>query len=372
LLFVLAVLVILAAIFVSQIRSAHDFVSGVIEAEDIRLGSRVGGRVLNVLVGEGMSVASGQTLVELEPYDLDDRERVAANELAIREAELAKFRAGHRPEEVAQAKARWEHLLSNLELIQAGPRPEEIAAAENRLVAAVAQEELAQQTYDRAEKLVEKSSLSQANLDAATETLRTATATVEVRRNELVILQSGPRPQELAAAEANAREARLAWELADKGYRSEEIDAAEAARDAAQAALRAIQRQRQELRIVAPADGVIDALDLQPGDLVPANAPVLSLLSRKRLWIRTYVSQRFLHLKLGQRVRVTVDAWPGTEWEGEVTFIAQHSEFTPNNVQTSDERAKQVYRLHVNLPETDGRLMPGMTANVWIAGPTSK
>ena len=166
-------------------------------------------------------------------------------------------------------------------------------------------------------------------------------------------------------AQARVEFARLAWELARKGYREEEIEQAHAARDAAAAALQVIRSQIQELVVKAPSDGVVDGLDLRPGDLVAANAPVMTMLSRDEMWVRAYVPQRFLRLQVGQPLKITVDAYPEDEFVGEVTFISSQAEFTPSNVQTPDDRARLVYRIRVDL-QSHEKLCAGMTANVWL------
>ena len=56
---------------------------------------------------------------------------------------------------------------------------------------------------------------------------------------------------------------------------------------------------------------------------------------------------------------------------GEVTFVSRQAEFTPSNVQTFEERAKQMFRIKVTLQTTVGdeiQLRPGMTADVWLNG----
>ncbi len=364
-LLVVAVMVVL--IYYSQWRVADPFVSGIIETDEIRLGSRIGGRVKTVLVEEGDRVTRGTPLIEFEPYDLLERERQAMAELAAREADLQKLKSGLRPEEIAQARSRMDQLTAHLRNLESGPRPEEIEAAQARLNAALAEQLLAKTELERRSRLIQTNAVSRSDLDVARENYDAATANVEVHQNELAILQAGTRPEEIDQARAEVEEARLAWELAKQGYRAEEIEQARATRDATAAALAAIGQQKTELSIVAPADGVVDALDLQPGDLVAANAPVMTLLSDQHLWVRAYVPQRFLKLALGQELRVTVDAWPGEDFRGVVTFIAQNAEFVPGNVQTVDERARQVYRIRVMLNPESGQLRSGMTADVWLS-----
>jgi multidrug resistance efflux pump len=107
-------------------------------------------------------------------------------------------------------------------------------------------------------------------------------------------------------------------------------------------------------------------LELEPGDLVAAGAPVMSVLDSSHYWIRTYVPQKWMNLKLGQQVSVTVDSIPGRIFPAEITFISRQAEFTPSNVQTPEERAKQVFRIKATLKEGLEVLRPGTSADVWL------
>ncbi len=120
---------------------------------------------------------------------------------------------------------------------------------------------------------------------------------VVVRTQELELLEIGTREEEKREGRARVEEALQAWQLAQKGYRQEEIEKAKAARDGAQAALDVIREQKKELTIKSPIDGVIEALDLQKGDLVPAGGPVLSVLDESHLWVRAYVPQNRVGLQ---------------------------------------------------------------------------
>ncbi len=326
-LIVVATLVLL--ILYSQTRTILPFVSGIVETDEIRLGSRVGGRVQKVMVNEGDRVTAGMTLVEFEPYDLLQREQQATAELNVRSAELTKLKTGLRAEEIGQAKTRLDRLNAQLKLLLAGPRKQEIAAARERLAAANADLKLAGVEYDRRADLLQTNSISKNEFDMAKERFDSAQANVEVRKNELSILESGARPEELEQAEALVEESRLAWELAKQGFRIEDIQQAQAAHDAAAAALDVIRQQKTELQVSSPTDGYVDALDLQVGDLVPANAPVLTLLAEDLLWIRAYVPQRFLQLSVGQKLKVSIDSLPGETFVGTVSFVSHQAEFHP-------------------------------------------
>ena len=86
-----------------RLRSAPEKVSGFVESYDIRVGSRVGGRISRVMVREGDRVQAGAGLVELEPFDLKERLAEAQANLQSKQAELARLQNGFRPEEIAGA-----------------------------------------------------------------------------------------------------------------------------------------------------------------------------------------------------------------------------------------------------------------------------
>lgn len=375
LLLVLLVVSLLAGALLYSQWSQDDLrVSGFIEADEIRLGSRVGGRVQEVLVEEGQRVSAGDKLLKLAPYDLQERRQEAAAQLQSASVDLARLKAGYRPEEVAQAQARRDRLTAQLDKLRAGPRRQEIAAAQAYLDAAHAQLELAQISFKRIKDTLARNAAAvvQADFDKATEELKNAQAMSVVRSEELALLLEGTRPEDIREAEAQLEEAEQAYQLAKEGFRQEDIQRAEAAVQAATAAVETVDRQLEELTIYAPADGAIEALDLQPGDLVAPNAPVLSMMDTSHLWIRAYVPEDQLGLKLGQKIWITVDSFAGESFVGHISFIARQAEFTPNNVQTPEERSKQVFRIKVELDEGLDRLRPGMAGDVWLTDPGTR
>ena len=121
----------------------------------------------------------------------------------------------------------------------------------------------------------------------------------------------------------------------------------------------------KELTVVSPCDCVVEAISLRPGDLVPANAPAVTLLDLTRLWVRTYVPEfRMGQVRLGQRVPIRVDSFPNRRFAGRVTFLASEAEFTPRNIQTPEERSKQVFRTKITFEEGIDVLRVGMGADV--------
>ena len=350
----------------SQTREDLPRVSGYIEADDMRLGSRLGGRVQEVLVQEGQAIQAGELLIRLEEFDLDERLAQAQAELRAREAKLQGLVAGFREEEKGQAAARVERLKQRVKALVEGPRAEEKEAARARVRLAQAQLDLAKSTHDRNVALFEqgRGAVTRDAMDRSVEELKVAQANKEVRIQENQLLDKGTRAEDIAAADAELAEADQAWQLTKNGSRPEDIEEAKAAVAGAQAAISVLAASRAELEVRSPAPGVVDAVDLQPGDLVAAGAPVLSVIQTSRLWVRAYVPERRLGLKIGQKLRVTVNSFPD-DFPGTVTYVSRQAEFTPSNVQTPEERSKQVFRIKVQLPPND-RLRPGMTADVWL------
>jgi multidrug resistance efflux pump len=226
--------------------------------------------------------------------------------------------------------------------------------------------ELADTNFRRVESLVERNAATREEMDRATEQLRVTRAALQVRDEELGQLLEGTRPEEIAEAEARLNQAGAQWKLFQAGYRAEEIAEAEAAMNAAQSALAVIERQVAELAIRAPGEGIVEAVELQPGDLTAGSAPVISVMDTSRLWVRAYVPENRLSVQTGQKVTVTVDSFPGEKFAAHLSFVAREAEFTPGNVQTPEERSKQVFRIKATLDEGLDRLRPGMAADVWL------
>ncbi len=362
----IVILVLGGLIAYSQFRPEPNRVSGFVEADEIRVGSRVGGRVAAVLVEEGERVSKGQPLVELEPFDLLERENEAIDRLAVADAEYHRVQDGFRPEEIAQAKARLDQFQAQLDQLENGPRREEIEAARGRLRSAEAQVRLARADYDRTQTAFDRGAITQAEFDNVSQKLEVAEGVLQERTQELALLEAGTREESVREATARVEEARQAWELAKLGYRQEEIDQAKAARDAAEAALEVIRAQKAELTITSPVDGVIEAMNLQTGDLIPAGAPSLSIMDDANLWVRAYVPENRVALEVGQKLKVSAAAIGDEQVIGEITFISRQAEFTPSNAQTPEERSKQVFRMKVALPADVQHLRPGMTVDVWL------
>lgn len=366
-LFILVAVVILGWLYWQKSRPRPFVVSGFIEADEIRVGSRVGGRVAEVFAFEGQRVKSGENLYRIDPFNLREQLAEAKAAAAAYKSEHDRLTAGYRPQEIEQARAKRDRAKATLDKLIAGPRPQEIEIAKERLKSAQAGLEFAESEHNRLLRLREDAQAAPTEFDQAVRALKAGQADVAAAEQELAMLQAGTRPEEIAEARATLAEAEQALKLMEAGYRTEDVAQAQAQVEAAEAKVAAIEVQLKELEVVSPGDCVVEAIDLQPGDFVGQNAPSVSLLSLSNLWVRAYVPEsRLGEVRLEQRVPIRVDSFPGERFKARVTFIAREAEFTPRNVQTPEERSKQVFRIKVTLEEGLDRLRVGMNADVLL------
>jgi len=363
---------IIGWLYWDQHRQQPLVVSGFIEADQIRVGSRVGGRVAEVKVVEGQRVKAGKALFRVEPFDLQEQLKQAQADLAAARAEYDRLKAGFRKEEIEQARAKRDRAKAVLEKLVAGPRPEEIKIVEEDLKRAEASQQFAKSEYDRLNKLREEGRAAQIEFDQAMRQFKVSQAEMGAAQQRLALLQAGTRKEEIAEARAALAETDEALKLMEVGYRVEDVAKAQAQVAAAEAQVAAIQVRINDLVVAAPSDCVVEAIDLHPGDLLAPNAPAVALLDVSHLWVRAYVPESQLgQVRLGQKVPIRVDSFPGERFTGRLTFIAQEAEFTPRNVQTPEERSKQVFRIKVELDQGRERLRAGMAADVLLSEATN-
>ena len=342
-------------------------VSGTIEAHEILVGSKMGGRVAKVHVREGDRVKPGQVLLELERDEMEARKADAAAAVAQAQAIFDQLLAGSRPEEIARARAMARAAQQTLAGVKTWPRPEEVAQARAEVAAAEADLAFAEAQYRRFEDLFTDGAISAAERDNARSRRDADRAKVASLRERLRALETGSRPEDIGAAEGRFKEAEAARTLVEKGPREEEIRQARAALQAARARLQVIEAQLAEMVVVSPADAVVEVFDARPGNLVAPNKPLATLIEPE-LWVRVYVPESQIgRLRLGQEVAVRVDSFPGRRFRGVVEQINRRAEFTPRNVQTPEERVNQVFGVKVRLDNREGLLRAGMAADVTLS-----
>lgn len=288
---------------------------GVVEIQEVRLGSKVGGRVADVLVREGDMAKTNQLLVRFEAPELEAQRAQQQGRVASMQAEFEKAKNGPRAEDIRQAR-------SDLETAEADLK-------------------LGMEDFERAERLIQQKTISRADYDIARAALHRSRGRVASARAHLDLLLAGTRPEDIALAAANLAEAR---------GRLQEIEA-----------------NLAETRVVAPERAVVEVVAVRKGDLVSANTPVVRVLRADDLWVKVYVPETELgKIRLNQQASVTIDAYPGRRFSGTVFKIASESEFTPRNIQSVEERRFQVFGIKVRVEDPQGVFKAGMAADVWF------
>jgi len=210
---------------------------------------------------------------------------------------------------------------------------------------------------------VREGSTTSENVEEALARFETARARRASAGQKLALLRRGAREEEIEAA----RQAWLAQlqvvKRLEAGARPEEIAAKKASLEAARARIEVAREKIEELTIRAPADCLVQTLDLRPGDLLAAGAPVAVLLLPDEPWITIHVPEKDLAaVTLGQEADIRPDGHPALA--GAVSWISREAEFTPRNVQTRRERTTQVFRVKLLLRGDTSRLKDGLWADV--------
>jgi HlyD family secretion protein len=342
-------------------------VSGNIEVTHAEVSFKMAGRVEKRLVSEGETVTQGAIVAILDNADL-------VHEVAIRQAELweayttlAELEAGYRPEEVEEARAAVQQAAAFLTELQSGSRPQEIAAAEATVARAKADVVHLERDFQRMQELHAKKIVSTQQFDASRSAYEAAVARWHEATAQLKLVQEGPRQEDVAQAGAALAQARARYKRLLEGPRQEEIERARARVAKAREARTLAETRLGYATLVAPLSGVVLSEHVESGEFVAAGTPVVTIGELEQVWLRAYVQETDLgRVKVGQRVRVTTDTYPGKVYTGRLSFIASQAEFTPKNVQTAKERVKLVYRMKVKIPNPDLELKPGMPADAEI------
>ena len=206
-----------------------------------------------------------------------------------------------------------------------------------------------------------------ARRDLATAQIDTAMRDADAQESQLEFARSDAKRQQelLKSRTVSSTEAERAGSAAKTQEKN--LEAAQMRIVQARAQLAEIDAQLREMQVVAPGDSVLEVLSVKVGDVMPANREVATLILPQHLWVRVYVSEKWLGLiKVGEKVRARVDSFPGKDFSGTVEQISRQAEFTPRNVQTVEDRIKQVFGVKIRLENPDDQLRAGMSVDVYF------
>ena len=369
--------------------------SGTIQADEIRIASELGGRIVQIDIKKGDQVRVGDVLVRLDDAQLLDKLGEAQAAVAAAKADLAVVRAGARVEEIAAAQAAlslaqaqrdgdytaWQNALTALN------NPQEIDAqiieaqtqvdlAEQGAILAQAQLEREKLLRDQTSKGSTRREIADLQVLAAEKALAGAQADLETAQTLLdwlrlirskplgLIAQANAAQGQYQVSEGGVAVARASLDDLLAGATPEEVAVAEQAVVLAQAQASVLEANREKFVIVSPVDGVVLNQVLNTGELAAPAATILTLSDLSQVTLSVYVPEnRIGQVRLGQTVQVTVDSFPGQTFTGHVLRIGDQPEFTPRNVATQEERLNTFYAVEIALENEQGLLKPGMPAD---------
>lgn len=283
---------------------------GTVEARvSVTVSARISGQAATVHAEEGDAVSVSQVLVELDP-----------SELAL---------------QVAQAEARVQADIANLDLSQRGNRPEEIQGLEARLAQAEAAYEQLLSDQVRNERLHVQGLLSD-----------------QLYEDYL---------SRLDGASASVKQASAAVRLIRKGFRDEERRRTRAQLDASQATLGIAQEQLSYATIRAPLGSRVAKRFIEPGEWVAPGSPLMTLLDITKVRIVVHVAEDDVdRLQLGHPAVITVTAIPGATFSGVIEIIGEQL-----------DPMSRTLPVKVLVDNPQGRLVPGMFAKSEISSAPS-
>lgn len=315
--------------------------SGVLEARNINVGSKVGGRVSEVLAHEGDHVEAGQLLVKFEDSELEAQVIQARGRYEQSKAAYEKAVRGARPEDIEEAKAQ-ENAQSN-----------QVNQAQSQVESARANYINAEKEYRRIKDLAAAAVASRQQLDTAEMTYNAAQAQLAAAEHAVHVAQG-------QATAARAVERRTV-----RGNRPEDIAMAKAEMVATEGELKMAETRYAEREVKSPAAAYVEVLDIRPGDLLQPNAPIAKLLEADQLYVIVYVPQTEIgHVRIGQKAEIRVDTFGKRPFNAAVEQIRQQAEFLPRNVQTKEEREHQVIGVKLRVENQKGELRAGINADV--------
>jgi HlyD family secretion protein len=350
-------------------------VSGNIEVTTVDVAFKIPGKIENLPVEEGDHIKQGQLIASLEHRDLLAQKSRGEATLEATRTKIPTLlknielqdQATH--QEVSQAEAAVEAARARLQQLLAGSRPQEIQQAEAVLQQAEADLVKRKADMDRAQKLYQSNFISAQDWDTAKNAYEGAAAIHKKAEENYALVVEGPRKEEIEASRAQWEQSKAGLKLA-KARRiqvavlNQELATARAQVKEAASAIEVINTQIEYSRLHAPISGVVLVKNVESGEFIVPGGAVITLGDIQKPWLKAYINEPDLgKVKLGQRVSVTTDSYPGKVYAGEITFISSEAEFTPKNVQTAKERVKLVYRIKVSLENPRGELKPGMPAD---------
>ncbi|MBP7686279.1 MAG: efflux RND transporter periplasmic adaptor subunit [Thermoflexales bacterium] len=372
--------------------------TGVIEGTQVEVVAEVSARVMTIAADEGERVNAGEVVVTLDDAALAMQVKQAEAAVSVAQANLAQVKASARQEAIDAAQAALKQaaaerdgahvMISNTQTIRDNPQEltaqidaaragvklaaENIGVMQTRLAEARYWREFYDKDTDRRETLDKQIEIAQKNLEIAQAKqvgAQTQVNALTAMRSEPVALQAQVNAAHsgysLTLANVNMAEAKLSELKA--GAQLEDIALAEAQLQQAQAQLKLAQAYQSRATLTAPLTGLVAQRSAKVGEVIQPGSSLVSIVNLDVVDMTVYVPQSDLpRVRVGDTVKVVVDAYPTETFTGEITSIASQAQFTARDTQNKDDRASIVFAVKIHLVNADGRLKAGMTADAVV------
>lgn len=349
--------------------------SGTMEATDVDVSFQVPGKILKINKQEGDAVKKGELLAVMDEKDLVQQMKIAEANKATIGSQIPqleiKILASQKQEQrqLEQATAQIDQARFQWISLKKGSRDEQIAQAKYVIAQAEHNLEHSKKEYDRAQNLYKDGALPGQQRDAAETTWLVSKDQLRQAQENYKLLVAGPRKEDVDAAYARVLQAEAAYRVIETQKLETEqlrkqMDIYKAQIEQAEKNIRQAKIQVDHTKVYSPLDGVVLVRPREPGEVVNATTTILTLADIKKLYLKAYVGETDLgKVKLGQKVIITTDSFPGKSYEGTIYYISSQAEFTPKNLTTREDRVKLVYRIKVAAENPNQELKPGMIAD---------
>ncbi len=353
-------------------------VSGNLELTLVDLSFKVAGRMTELHVKEGDWVKKGQLIARLDPVQLQQqrfRDVAAVSNAQSNYDQLVtsiQYQEATLESDIAARKADLDEARAKLDELLAGSRPQEIQQAEAGVADAKAQLDQARADWERAQTLYKNEDISTQQFDQYRQRFDSATAMAHQANEKYSVVKEGPRKEDIAAGRAQVARAQAALGTAeanriDLARKKQELVARRAQIEQARGQAGISDAQLNDTEIYAPIDGVVLVKSAEAGEVLAAGTTIVTVGDLDHPWLRAYVSETDLgRVKLGEKVKLSTDSYPGKTYWGTVSFISSEAEFTPKQIQTKEERAKLVYRIKVDVDNAAHELKNNMPVDAEI------
>lgn len=347
------------------------FLSGRIEGYETDVSAKIGGRIDKVAVREGDIVKPGQLLIQIDDSELRAQRQGSAARVRAAQEKLERAR---QQLPVLQAQLQQANLITQQANQESKGRVMQaenaLAAARSQLVEAQANLKLAQAKQRRSSSLYVQGAVSAQARDEDNATLGVAVARVAAAQQQVQSAQGTLTQAEstlsnrpIRAAAALQVEKQIAQAGTDISVSQQDVRDAQATQAQTQANL-------NYLVIKSPLGGNVITRSVEPGEVVAAGAPLLTIVNLDNLYLRGFIPEgEIAKVRIGQSSLVYLDTFPKQPLQATVTRIDPKASYTPENTYFKKDRVTQVFGVELTLKNSQGLAKPGMPADGRILVP---